>query len=680
MEFLDVEVITTILEFTATPSYSRRAISLLQFRLVCKRWRTAVATGLERWIEETHHRNLGTDEEAKSSGTDEKEEEEEPIYGKTLWDGMCWYCYNKSEFRAVYVSAADFCQTFFEVLTGVCIPKCTDWELKWILDTCPNLEKLEVEATEVHEPSLRVLESIGEKCPKLKMLGCGYESRLEEKEVKAILSHVSGLEIIQLRRPRLCTDAFFSFLLSKGYQLTCLDIAGFPLKRQSSLIAFLESQTTLERADLPNIRRLGDRCLATIGRCSANLTDLDVSWCPRVTRVGMLAVTKNCTKLKRLRAMGVGEVGERTLCELGTHCPELFVLSIYRENLTAEALIGIAECTKMRSLDLYRTPTAAEVQVWTTLSRLQRLQQLSVTDAQVSDSGFASLADGCGATLTTCYFRELTGYSERGMATFVERCPKLTTVVITGDVLGDEFLDSLSRLPKREFGSLDFSSQQRMTSDGLQLFLRSQPARKLHSFSCDRVAAVDDAVLRSIAEAECGSSMTSLSVGHSSVTDAGLIFALGRCRNLSTLDVSVEKYNSQPNSGKVTDKFVDFLVARKTEMSLSYFNFYGCTEVSVTALRRLLKAYPEMLISSDYSDAELEIRKNTSRPTPPPSPRDEDSGSEPEFGGPKRVTTAPLPLPQPPPPPAAPSSEPDLPPPSSSDPPPPKKKRSCELM
>jgi hypothetical protein len=64
-------------------------------------------------------------------------------------------------------------------------------------------------------------------------------------------------------------------------------------------------------------------------------------------------------------------------------------------------------------------------------------------------------------------------------------------------------------------------------------------------------------MLRCLAEAECGTSMTNLSAAHSSVTDDGLILALERCRNLSTLDVSVEEYNSEPNQGKVTDRFVD---------------------------------------------------------------------------------------------------------------------------
>jgi hypothetical protein len=216
LPLVDVEVIATILEFTAHPLDARRAISLLGYRLVCGRWKTAVATALGRKLEQANQRSERDNAAA-----------EEPLFIKARWEGLSWYCSSKSELRAVYVCAKDFCPTFFEALSGVTIPNCRDWELNWIVQSCPNLGKLELEAFHLAEPSLQALQSIGHLCPKLKMVGFGYNCRFSEAEVEALLSHATHLEMLQLSRAKSCSDSIFSVLMNHSYRLRTLIINGF---------------------------------------------------------------------------------------------------------------------------------------------------------------------------------------------------------------------------------------------------------------------------------------------------------------------------------------------------------------------------------------------------------------------------------------------------------------------
>jgi hypothetical protein len=606
MNTIDVEVLATCLQFAAA---SRdRFVQLLQFRLVNRRWGRAVGTTFQRWIEATYTR-----------ATECRRE-----FIRFLPPTEYWSPAKRCDFRAVVLCQSDFSEEFFFSLTGISIPDCTDAELDWVSKHCPNVTHLELRCTKLKLPSLESLSSIGERFPRLVAISTGYDARLTELEVGALLFGSTRWSHLRLTQGKACTDTLLKSLRERRVQLTVFEIPGFPLLKQRTLVEFIESQPLLEKVDLSSIKRMGNRTLAAIGRTCHQLQFLDVNWCPRCKGIGMRKVAAGCRNLTVLRCFGIADLGNGTLGTLSNNCSSLMVLTLYRFSISPEDIDSIRSFNSIKCIDicfvtLISSPTRA---LWDAVSCMPLLETLSVTSVDIPDSSLDAIAVGCGGSLKDIRFRKVGGFSEAGAIRFIGRCPNLDRLTLAeGSVIGDAFMACLAQLGCK-LASVDLEEQTAITAEGFVTFFRSPAAKFLKAFSCQRTAA-DDSVLLAISESECAANLTRLNAGKTFITDDGMMMLMDRSPSLSSLDLCVDRFQFRTGprfGGKgITDAFINYLISHQGSCNVTYLNLFGCQGVSVHVFAALVRAYPGLLFNSDFEGVKQPEPLDVRPPLPEPS-------------------------------------------------------------
>ncbi|THU45476.1 hypothetical protein C4D60_Mb02t18330 [Musa balbisiana] len=180
----------------------------------------------------------------------------------------------------------------------------------------------------------RGIEAITACCPKLRSLSVywnvsaisiGKLQNITDHSLNLIADSYHGLEELDITRCTKLTDSGLQQILLKCFSLRSLNL--YALSRQALKITILTDAayekigclahlTFLDLCGAPN---LSDQGLSCIARCK-QLVSLNLTWCVRVTDVGVAAIAEGCRSLELLSLYGIVGVTDKCLEALSNFC------------------------------------------------------------------------------------------------------------------------------------------------------------------------------------------------------------------------------------------------------------------------------------------------------------------------------------------------------------------------
>ncbi|XP_010653862.1 F-box protein At3g58530 isoform X4 [Vitis vinifera] len=213
------------------------------------------------------------------------------------------------------------------------------------LDSLQELESLNLNVCQ--KISDRGVETITSACPKLKVFSIYWNVRvtdigmthlvknckhivdlnlsgcknITDKSLQLIADNYPDLELLNLTRCIKLTDGGLQQILLKCSSLQSLNLYALSSFTDEAYkkISLL---TDLRFLDLCGAQNLSDQGLCCIAKCK-NLVSLNLTWCVRVTDVGVIAIAQGCTSLEFLSLFGIVGVTDKCLEALSRSCSNM---------------------------------------------------------------------------------------------------------------------------------------------------------------------------------------------------------------------------------------------------------------------------------------------------------------------------------------------------------------------
>ncbi|RVW22150.1 F-box protein [Vitis vinifera] len=251
------------------------------------------------------------------------------------WYGMVPFCH----FRYQHVKQInlEFAQDIEDKHLDLLKTKC--------LDSLQELESLNLNVCQ--KISDRGVETITSACPKLKVFSIYWNVRvtdigmthlvknckhivdlnlsgcknITDKSLQLIADNYPDLELLNLTRCIKLTDGGLQQILLKCSSLQSLNLYALSSFTDEAYkkISLL---TDLRFLDLCGAQNLSDQGLCCIAKCK-NLVSLNLTWCVRVTDVGVIAIAQGCTSLEFLSLFGIVGVTDKCLEALSRSCSNM---------------------------------------------------------------------------------------------------------------------------------------------------------------------------------------------------------------------------------------------------------------------------------------------------------------------------------------------------------------------
>ncbi|KAI3987236.1 hypothetical protein MKX01_031720 [Papaver californicum] len=213
------------------------------------------------------------------------------------------------------------------------------------------------------------------------------------------------LKLLDLKWCFSLSDLGVGLVAVKCKQLQSLDLSYIPITNKCLPTIF----------QLPFLKSIDDEGLANIRQGSMSLETLNMSNCPNVSHVCLSAVTNGAISLRqliiaygspsisrgsRLSVLRIGiclNITDEGLIHVGTHCPKLIELDLYRSPAVTD--LGIAAiasgCPKLEMINLAYSTDITDTSL-VALSKCEKLNTLEMRGcASISSTGFAAIAEGC---------------------------------------------------------------------------------------------------------------------------------------------------------------------------------------------------------------------------------------------------------------------------------------------
>ncbi|XP_031503179.1 F-box protein At3g58530 [Nymphaea colorata] len=214
-----------------------------------------------------------------------------------------------------------------EAITSVC-PKLqaffiywnmrvTDVGIKYLTNNCKEIVDLNLSGCKnVTDKSLQLIANTYQEMKALNLTRC---TKITDQGLQQISLKCSSLESLNLYALSSLTDrAYKKFALLS--QLRCLDLCG--------------------------AQNLSDEGLCSIAECRG-LVSLNLTWCVRITDIGVLTLARSCTSLEFLSVFGVLGVTDLSLEALSKSC------SCTLTTLDVNGCVGIKRRSKEELLQLF---------------------------------------------------------------------------------------------------------------------------------------------------------------------------------------------------------------------------------------------------------------------------------------------------------------------------------------
>ncbi|KAH9674040.1 F-box protein [Citrus sinensis] len=194
--------------------------------------------------------------------------------------------------------------------------KISDKGIEIISSTCPELKVFSIYwNVRVTDIGIQHLVKNCKHIIDLNLSGC---KNILDKSLQLIADNYQELESLNLTRCVKVTDGGLQKILIKCSSLRSLNLyalSGFTDEayKKISLLAHLKF------LDLCGAQNLSDEGLACIAKCK-NLVSLNLTWCVRITDVGVMAIAEGCSSLEFLSLFGIVGVTDKCLEVLSRFC------------------------------------------------------------------------------------------------------------------------------------------------------------------------------------------------------------------------------------------------------------------------------------------------------------------------------------------------------------------------
>lgn len=244
------------------------------------------------------------------------------------------------------------------------------------------------------------LVGLAEKMTKLKYLNICGVNRCTEVGGKAITHHCWDLEYLNMSDCDLLTDDVFLFdTVGDGrraadqnmlQKVTDLDISECSRISDHGIGGISLRCQLLETLNLTGCANLSDdaalfltREPRTGGPRGGKLKKLKLSYCMNVTDLGLLHLTKQCTKVERIELEGLVHVTDDGIRKLASHCTTIQNISIARcKRLTDKALCNLADFLWIEELDVSSNPKITDEGIDVIAMEFSGLLKLNVSKCE----------------------------------------------------------------------------------------------------------------------------------------------------------------------------------------------------------------------------------------------------------------------------------------------------------
>ncbi|KAL9240184.1 hypothetical protein vseg_014432 [Gypsophila vaccaria] len=175
----------------------------------------------------------------------------------------------------------------------------------------------------------------------LNVSGC---KNISDRSMQLIAGTYNELESLNVTRCVKITDGGLKCILSK-----CLSLQSLNLYALSSLTDEVYTKISLRQLkflDLCGAQNLTDQGLSCIAKCN-NLISLNLTWCVRITDVGVTALAEGCKFLEYLSLFGIIGVTDKSLEALSGSCRSTL------KTLDVNGCINIKRRTREELLQLF---------------------------------------------------------------------------------------------------------------------------------------------------------------------------------------------------------------------------------------------------------------------------------------------------------------------------------------
>ncbi|KAI3525676.1 hypothetical protein L1887_04656 [Cichorium endivia] len=321
--------------------------------------------------------------------------------------------------------------------------------------------------------------------------------------------------------------------------------------------AALSCAAELREVKMDKCLRVTDVGLAQIAIGCVKLEKISMKWCLEITDLGIDLLSKKCphlkhlsvsylkisneslislSRLKKLEALlmvGCGLVADEGLHFLGNNCPSLQVLDVSRcEQVTSDGLISVIRgCKNLQKLNVGYYFLDLPTSVFHNLTDLKNLKTIRVHGAQIADSFFDIISTNC-LFLVEVSLSKCEGVNDTGIIKLVSGHPNLKTLDLTCcDDITDMAISAISQ-SCRKLLCLKLESCSLLTEKSFNYLGSSCPL--LEELDLTECSVNDKGLdyLSKCLELRC------LKLGIcTNISDKGLSYIGSHCKNLLELDL-----------------------------------------------------------------------------------------------------------------------------------------------
>ncbi|KAM1306338.1 hypothetical protein ACFX2H_008739 [Malus domestica] len=230
-----------------------------------------------------------------------------------------------------------------EVLNLNGCQKISDKGIEAITSSCPNMKEFSiywnVRATDI---GITHLVKNCKHVVDLNLSGC---KNLSDKSLQLVAENYPELQLLNLTRCVKLTDSGLQQILHSCpclHSLNLYALSSFTDEayKKISLLSHLQF------LDLCGAQNLSDEGVSCIARCKS-LLSLNLTWCVRVTDLGVIAVAQGCTSLEFLSLFGIVGVTDKCLEPLSLTCSNTLT------TLDVNGCIGIKKRSRDELLQMF---------------------------------------------------------------------------------------------------------------------------------------------------------------------------------------------------------------------------------------------------------------------------------------------------------------------------------------
>ncbi|KAK9065817.1 hypothetical protein SSX86_015218 [Deinandra increscens subsp. villosa] len=226
------------------------------------------------------------------------------------------------------------------------------------LNGCQKISDCGIEAITKASPSLKIfsiywnvrvtdvgISHLVDNCKHIVDLNLSGCKGISDKSLQMISECYQHLESLDITRCIKITDGGLQHIMLKCSGLQSLNLYALSSFTDEAYKK-LSLLTHLRFLDLCGAQNLSDEGLFSIGKCK-NIRTLNLTWCVRITDVGVIAIAQGCTSLEFLSLFGIVGVTDKCLEALSKSCSNTIT------TLDVNGCIGIKKRSREELLQLF---------------------------------------------------------------------------------------------------------------------------------------------------------------------------------------------------------------------------------------------------------------------------------------------------------------------------------------